>query len=303
MFDVAFSFAGEERDYVEKTVHALEARGVKVFYDRNQEVNLWGKDLYQYLSDVYQHQAKYCVTFLSRNYAAKAWTKHELKIIQARAFQEAREYILPARFDDTEIPGLLPTIAYIDLNQYSPESLADLIAQKVVSDKPIEVKNKPKAVLDLEVYLADAVVYAEEYLKPDQSVGSHDRIAELVRRSFRMADLKPEVAHLKPYLRSKKAEYRVVGYLGFQINPTPELMAELVICLNREREEARQRKETRPLWQLLVCFTSLLKKGVDSEDKELIRDALFDFNNFLRSDSSIDPGGECKRRIEWLINQ
>lgn len=300
MYDVAFSFAGEERDYVERTANALKSRGVEVFYDRNQEVNLWGKDLYQYLHEVYDKQAKYCVVFLSRNYAAKAWTRHELKIIQAKAFQESREYILPARFDDTEIPGLLPTIAYVDLHQYSPERLADLISQKVMSDKPIEIKNKPQAVLDLEVYLADAVFYAEEYLQP-LPMASHDRIAELVRQSFRKANLKPEAIHLKPYLRSKKAAFRVVGYLGFQINPTPELVAELIICLNREREEAKQRKETRPLWQLLVCFTLLLEKGVNSEDRTLIQDSLTDFNSFLHSDSSIDPGGECKSRINWLV--
>src|SRR5439155_24562734 len=32
-----------------------------------------------------------------------------------RAFMEKREYILPARFDDTQIPGVLPTVGYIDL--------------------------------------------------------------------------------------------------------------------------------------------------------------------------------------------
>jgi hypothetical protein len=82
-----------------------------------------GKNLYEYLSDVYTKQARYCVVFLSRQYAGKLWTKQELKSMQARAFQESREYILPARFDNREIPGLLQTIAYMTLQNIPQVSL------------------------------------------------------------------------------------------------------------------------------------------------------------------------------------
>ena len=32
-----------------------------------------------------------------------------------RAVRERREYVLPARFDDTPLPGLLPDVSYVDL--------------------------------------------------------------------------------------------------------------------------------------------------------------------------------------------
>ena len=48
--------------------------------------------------------------FLSQNYARTLWARHELKNAQARAFEENQEYILPVRLDDTEIPGILPTV-------------------------------------------------------------------------------------------------------------------------------------------------------------------------------------------------
>jgi hypothetical protein len=38
---------------------------------------------------------------------------------------------LPARFDDTEIPGILPTIGYVDLNEFTPEKFAELIKMKI----------------------------------------------------------------------------------------------------------------------------------------------------------------------------
>ncbi len=92
-FDVALSFAGEDRDFVSQLANALRRRGVKVFYDRYEKHTLWGKNLYTHLSEVYQSKARYCVMFLSQYYAMKLWTNHEREAAQARAFLEHEEYI------------------------------------------------------------------------------------------------------------------------------------------------------------------------------------------------------------------
>ena len=131
-YDVALSFAGENRDYVRNVARSLSTRfDIRVFYDEYKKVELWGKDLYEHLSDIYQHAAYYCVLFVSRAYSQKLWTNHERKSAQARAFAENTEYILPARFDDTRIPGLLSTVGYIDLTRTKPSDLAELIARKL----------------------------------------------------------------------------------------------------------------------------------------------------------------------------
>ncbi|WP_421477657.1 toll/interleukin-1 receptor domain-containing protein [Agrobacterium tumefaciens] len=132
-FDVALSFAGEDREYVDKVAHYLKDRGIKVFYDLFEEADLWGKDLFVHLSDIYQKRAQYTVMFISKMYAEKLWTNHERRSAQARAFQDAQEYILPARFDDTEIPGVLSTVGYVGLQNRTPEELASLIVKKIVS--------------------------------------------------------------------------------------------------------------------------------------------------------------------------
>lgn len=134
-YDVALSFAGENRAYVEKVANSLKGRGVKVFYDLFEEANLWGKNLYEYLSEIYQNKARYTVLFVSSFYNKKLWTNHERVSMQARAFQESREYILPARFDNTEIPGILKTIGYINLENKTPEELAILIESKLKKDQ------------------------------------------------------------------------------------------------------------------------------------------------------------------------
>jgi hypothetical protein len=117
-YDVALSFAGEQRSEVVRVAECLKDAGVSVFYDDYEKSTLWGKNLYDHLSDVYQNKARYCVIFASKEYAEKAWTNHERQSAQARALQRKdAEYILPVRFDSTEIPGLLPTIGYLDFNR------------------------------------------------------------------------------------------------------------------------------------------------------------------------------------------
>ncbi len=130
-YDVALSFAGEQRDYVEQVANDLRGRGIRPFYDDYEKEVLWGKDLYSHLSEVYQHLCRYCVIFVSKAYASKVWTTKERQSAQARAILEKQEYILPARFDDTELPGLPDTVGYIDLRETSPKKLSDLIARKL----------------------------------------------------------------------------------------------------------------------------------------------------------------------------
>lgn len=130
-YHVALSFAGEDRPYVEQVAALLLNSGLRVFYDRYERVDLWGKDLYVHLNDVYRNQAQYTVLFASKHYTEKLWASHERKAAQERAFRENREYILPARFDDTPIPGVPTTVGYVDLRSTPPGELAGLIAAKV----------------------------------------------------------------------------------------------------------------------------------------------------------------------------
>lgn len=130
-YDVALSFAGQQRAYVEKVAAALRRRGIRPFYDDYEKATLWGKDLYEHLDWIYQKAARYCVLFASEDYAKKVWTTHERRSAQARALQSNQEYVLPVRFDDTEIPGLRPTVVYVDARSLAPAKLADLISEKL----------------------------------------------------------------------------------------------------------------------------------------------------------------------------
>ncbi|MDD5320849.1 MAG: glycogen/starch/alpha-glucan family phosphorylase [Methylococcales bacterium] len=130
-YDIALSFAGEDRSFAEALANALSARNLKVFYDKYEKEMLLGKDLYSHLSNLYQNEAHYCVMLTSINYAKKPWTKHERQAAQARALTQDQEYILPIHLDDTEIPGLSPTISYLDwFAEGGAEAIADTIFKK-----------------------------------------------------------------------------------------------------------------------------------------------------------------------------
>jgi TIR domain len=130
-YDVALSFAGEQRTYVQRVAAALRRRGIRPFYDDYEQATLWGRDLYEHLDWVYQKAARYCVLFTSEAYARKVWTTHERRSAQARALQSNQEYVLPVRFDDIDIPGLRSTVAYVDARSVPPGKLAALIFQKL----------------------------------------------------------------------------------------------------------------------------------------------------------------------------
>jgi hypothetical protein len=134
-YDVALSFAGEDRKYVHRVAEALADKGVKVFYDNFEEADLWGRNLYSHLAKVYGSQARYTIIFVSKAYGKKLWTKHEREAAQAKAFTQNSEYILPVRIDNTKLPGMLKTTSYVLASKNSPSQLASLIVDKLTKSR------------------------------------------------------------------------------------------------------------------------------------------------------------------------
>jgi hypothetical protein len=128
---VALSFAGAQRDYVEQVAQALKARGIRCFYDADEQVRLWGAHLAEELPRIYARESAAVVVFVSADYAGRDWTRLERRAAFSRAVAEAGVYVLPARFDDSELPGLLPDVVAIDLRRHTPGRFADLVAAKL----------------------------------------------------------------------------------------------------------------------------------------------------------------------------
>jgi hypothetical protein len=142
-YDIALSYAGEDRAYVQQVAGLLQQRGIRLFYDEYAAADLWGNDLYVLLDEVYRTRARFTVTFVSRHYVSKPWTRHERQSAQARALVEVGPYLLPVRLDDSELPGLRPTVAYVDARQTSAERLVWLIEQKLSARPGITASEPP----------------------------------------------------------------------------------------------------------------------------------------------------------------
>ena len=122
-WDVALSFAGAQRDYVGQVAAALKARGVRCFYDADRQVRLWGTHLAEELPRIYARESAVVVVFVSADYAEGDWTRLERRAAFSQAIHEAGVYVLPARFDDSELPGLLSDMVTVDLRRYTPRAV------------------------------------------------------------------------------------------------------------------------------------------------------------------------------------
>lgn len=136
-YDVALSFAGEDRAHAEALAELLREDEYRVFYDEYERAGLWGVNLYNHLSSVYRDKARYCVMFLSEHYALNLWTNRERESAQERAFRESEEYILPIRIDDTEIPGISSTVGYLDLREMSITEIYRLLVEKLTGERSV----------------------------------------------------------------------------------------------------------------------------------------------------------------------
>jgi hypothetical protein len=179
-YDVALSFAGQDRRVAKRLADELRRRGISVFYDEYEQANLWGKNLFDHLDSVYGKQSQYCVILVSRHYAEGVWTNHERRAAQARAIQNNQEYILPLRLDDTELPGLNHSTAYLDVREYGPKRVATRLAEKLGIEDRGEELSTP-----FNLRIVDGLLLGREYrqlLKPSELMADHSgRLRRLPR--------------------------------------------------------------------------------------------------------------------------
>ncbi len=130
-YQVALSFAGEERDYVEEVARHLQARSISVFCDGFATAELWGRSGVEAFHEAFARESAYVVMFISAAYVSKAWPRHERRSALSRMIEEQREYVLPVRFDDSDVPGLPADTIHLSARNHTPMQLAVMISNKL----------------------------------------------------------------------------------------------------------------------------------------------------------------------------
>jgi len=130
-YDLALSFAGEDREVARRIADSARANGLRVYFDEYHVWETWGKDLSEYLGSIYGSGARYCVILISEDYCRKPYTILERRIALAHALETKEEYVLPVVLDDSWPPGLPKTTAYLDLRTTEPTEIAEAIVRKI----------------------------------------------------------------------------------------------------------------------------------------------------------------------------
>ena len=172
-FDVALSFAGADREIVEQVATTLRSRGVSVFYDGFFEAELWGKNLWEYLFELYSNRCRYCVVFISQAYASGDWPRLERLSTQSRSLRDVDEFLLPVLIDDTNLPGLPPIVGYIDLRTHSVSDIAELLCNKLKSCSSSQLLNTDLVTIELRSK------FQYEWSNREAIIKIHDSLMEL----------------------------------------------------------------------------------------------------------------------------
>ena len=132
-FDVALSFAGESRPFIEKVVEELERRlgPNSYFYDNNYVSQLARPGLDVLLQDIYRKRSRLIAVFLGSDYQRKEWCGLELRSIRELLMERQHTKIMFMRTDDGEVEGVFKTDGYIDIRKRTPAEIAQFICERV----------------------------------------------------------------------------------------------------------------------------------------------------------------------------
>lgn len=76
-YDVALSFAGEDREFAQLLNDVLVDNGYAVFYDFAEQHRILANDVEKYLGPIYESGSRYVVAVLGKTYGVKRWTLFE----------------------------------------------------------------------------------------------------------------------------------------------------------------------------------------------------------------------------------
>jgi tetratricopeptide (TPR) repeat protein len=132
-FRIAFSFAGEKRDFVAQVAAILAQRFTKaaILYDKFHEAEFARYDLGVFLPGLYRDQSDLVVAVLCKDYDVKLWTGWEWMAIHARLNKTEGAKIMLCRFDHAHVDGLFENAGFVELDQKTPEQAATLILERL----------------------------------------------------------------------------------------------------------------------------------------------------------------------------
>lgn len=132
-FRIAFSFAGEKRDFVKKVADLLAVRFKQkaILYDKYHEAEFANADLAFDLPSLYKHDTDLIVSVFCKDYDKKEWCGLEWRAIFSMIKEGDTKQIMLTRFDHTDGKGLHGLAGFIELDHKTPDEAAALILERL----------------------------------------------------------------------------------------------------------------------------------------------------------------------------
>lgn len=118
LYEIAISFAGENRELARFIAQNLEKLDVTVFFDEQFEANFLGKAWTKEFAKIFGEKSKYVVCLLDHHHEKKIWPTFEREHFAPRI---AEESVIPIYLDDTKFVGIPHDIVGIRF-RFDPES-------------------------------------------------------------------------------------------------------------------------------------------------------------------------------------
>jgi tetratricopeptide (TPR) repeat protein len=140
-FRIAFSFAGEKREFVGKVARLLADQFGEpaILYDKFHEAEFASADLAFDLPALYKNESEVIVAVFCRDYDRKEWCGLEWRAIFSIIKEGAKQQVLLSRFDHVDGKGLFGLAGFIELDERTPEQFAERILERLARNE-----GKPK---------------------------------------------------------------------------------------------------------------------------------------------------------------
>lgn len=132
-FRIAFSFAGEKRDFVKQAADLLALRfgQEKILYDKYHEAEFANADLAFDLPSLYKAESDLIVTVFCPNYDKKEWCGLEWRAILSIIKEGGSKQIMLSRYEHVDGKGLHGLAGFIELDKKKPDEFVTLILERL----------------------------------------------------------------------------------------------------------------------------------------------------------------------------
>ncbi|MFC1748623.1 hypothetical protein ACFL2V_07430 [Pseudomonadota bacterium] len=197
-FDVALSFPGEHRDYLQAVATHLssEFSEARVLYDHYHDAEFARLDLDVYLPNLYRTESELIVIALCPEYANKRWCNLEWRQIrQLISTIDAERIMFLSMGDPGDLSdiGILSGDGYIDVTPHTPEAITAKIIKRLNINRGIPTTTEKAATIPADISRIDK--YA-----PTKLIGREDETQVLNDAWNQAVNNTPKRPHLLTFV-------------------------------------------------------------------------------------------------------